>query len=527
MEMTLKRYWLLFCVLWLIVGCRNGETNTPTPFPVEGTETAVSPSLHNPLPVPLADVAANPAQYEGQYLQLTGQYQRAPLLICSSQSYLSPATWRLGGDAIIVEAGGFDAPMRSLLPDNLTITVEGQWLRWQGPVGCGKRAVPTEIWYLAVNRIVSPSLLTQVTLTPSLDDSQLVGSGTLSGTTSVASPPVASSTPTLDPGNPQPTVESTEFSPPPTSDAAPTAAISATATLPVAGGTLPPYPVSTNTPGGTDVTNTPGTPAAGETPDDSTTPISTETVAPGTTVATTPGENPTETAVPSTPGTINTPPGSTVVTKDAIGPEELATEPLPANEIHSWPYSVTSATFITVSVAAPDNIDMAIAIANASGAILTQQNIALAGQVEVLVAYNLPAAGSYQVRVWAANGAATSYSLLVTETGSYNFLFAGILSYGETQTIAMNAESDHFWHFYGTVGERVTITAVPQDQGDLFLELYGGPDTENLSGFVDEGSSGEQEQIATFTLPETGIYVIRVGEFEFQPTSYQISLVRN
>lgn len=513
-----------------MVSCRGGGESTPTPFPEGGTETAVSPSANNPLPVSLSDLAANPTQYEGQYLQVTGRYQRAPLLICSSEPYLSPATWKLAENSILISAGGFDEPMRSLLPDDLTITVKGQWQRWQGPVGCGKRAVPTEIWYLAVNQIISPSMLTQVTLTPPLDDSQLVGSGILSGTTPLAATPTDFNTLPPVPGSPQPTVESTEFSP--TSEIAPTQAISATPTLPLPGGTLPAYPVSTNTPGGVEITNTPplGTPASGETPDENLTPTSTETsgtIVPGTTVAATPGAPPTATAVSGTPGTINTPPGSTVVTKEEIGPEELATEPLGANEIHSWPYNVISATFITVSVAAPDNIDMAIAIANASGAILTQQNIALAGQVEVLVAYNLPAAGSYQVRVWASNGAATSYSLLVTETGSYNFLFAGILSYGETQTINMNAESDHFWHFYGTVGEKVTITAVPQDQGDLFMELYGGPDTENLSGFVDNGSSGEEEQIAIFTLPVTGIYVIRVGEFDFQPTSYQISLVQN
>ncbi|MCZ7669586.1 MAG: hypothetical protein M5U34_21625 [Chloroflexi bacterium] len=45
------------------------------------------------------------------------------------------------------------------LPDGLTLTVEGVWRQYDGPLGCGKGPAAGVTWYLQVERIVSPNPL--------------------------------------------------------------------------------------------------------------------------------------------------------------------------------------------------------------------------------------------------------------------------------------------------------------------------------------------------------------------------------
>jgi hypothetical protein len=88
----------------------------------------------------------------------------------------------------------------------------------------------------------------------------------------------------------------------------------------------------------------------------------------------------------------------------------------------------------------------------------------------------------------------------------------------------MQEDNDHFWHVYGTAGETVTIRVTPSDSSDLFIRLFGPNDT-LLVDFHDETGDGEVEEILSFTLPETGIYSILVGEFNFGRSDYSIELI--
>jgi hypothetical protein len=90
----------------------------------------------------------------------------------------------------------------------------------------------------------------------------------------------------------------------------------------------------------------------------------------------------------------------------------------------------------------------------------------------------------------------------------------------------MPQDSEHFWLFAGEDGDTLTITAVPNATTDVFLELYG-PDATRISApFINSGGDGVTEQLE-FDLQETGLYAIRIGEWNFDPGSYQVSLNEN
>ncbi|HFQ92944.1 MAG TPA: hypothetical protein ENK32_02965, partial [Anaerolineae bacterium] len=159
---------VLFTLLILMVACSDEPEATPTPFPPTPTPQAAL-RKNQAFPVTVQDLLINPEMYRDALVQVTGRYERRPLLVCESaaETYPSPATWALKDEnGMVVSAGEYDDTLRALLPDELTMTVTGYWEEWQGVVGCGKQAESTTLWYLKVTDIVSPSPLAQVTLTP-------------------------------------------------------------------------------------------------------------------------------------------------------------------------------------------------------------------------------------------------------------------------------------------------------------------------------------------------------------------------
>ena len=98
------------------------------------------------------------------------------------------------------------------------------------------------------------------------------------------------------------------------------------------------------------------------------------------------------------------------------------------------------------------------------------------------------------MQVRAGNGAIGNYAMIFLLSDSYNFVAKGILNYGDSRTTTLMADSDHFWFFDGEIDDTITLAIIPNDDGDLFLELYGS-EAENISGFVDDGLAGEQEQL--------------------------------
>jgi hypothetical protein len=508
-------FWL---VLFLgLVSCTQGTSGTPTPFPTPAAVSSIPSANIDILPLTIADLIATPEASQDAYVQLTGRYRRLPKLVCDADPHPSPATWELADGEALVLAGGFDGQLRSLVPDELIVTVQGRWLRWHGPIGCGKRAEVQEIWYLHVLRVIDPSPITAVTLTPIFTGTQVAVAPTISITPTDGGPP-PEATPTLD-VPPQPTSPPIE---PPTETAViePTSIITDIIPTETKELEIEPTPVITETERTATPTLEPGNEA-------------TDTVGPSPTVTPTRDPNaPTPTTTPTldpsapTPTVTSTPSANNIADMGDIGEQELSVDTLEAGETHSWSFTVLSGEIITVSTGTIDNADLILAIVDDSGTVLHLQNNAGVGGIETIGSFALNAAGVYQIYVSAAGGQSAEYALMLLFSDSLNFIFRGIIEYGDTETGMMPQDSEHFWLFAGEDGDTLTITAVPNATTDVFLELYG-PDATRISApFINSGGDGVTEQLE-FDLQETGLYAIRIGEWNFDPGSYQVSLNEN
>ncbi|MFQ5401319.1 MAG: hypothetical protein ACE5E7_17185 [Anaerolineae bacterium] len=513
----MRRIGIITLIVLVLVGCR--EKPAPTPFPTAAPSLPDQSGVGAPTqlnrtsettPVTVSELAANPVQYDGAVLEVTGQYGRLPPLSCATGTHASPATWQLSDGEGVILVGGLDSQLRSLAPDGLTLTVVGVWQHWMGPVGCGDTAAAQDIWYLAVYRILSPSPVTNATLTPASASGTAVaqlsptsGAGSGAGALPPAPPP-PNSTPTKAGVAPAPTLRATA---PPSATAA-------------AGSTFTPTP--TDFAGTLTITPTPftSTPAAG-TPTETPSPPGNATATP-----TPSGMTVTPSPTPITPTPANTRVNFTEKQLGSLDSEELVSAHLPVDELHSWTFSVAASDTITVSAAATGNADILLSVVGPGGITLRSQNAAGPGLVEIMTELPLPSAGDYQIQIRSANGLAGDYALMVTDSGSYNFVFRDLINYGDSRSALMTAESDHFWFFAGNQGEVITIAILPTDNSDLFMELYGA-DAIRVSDFIDDGNSGEPEQLTAFTLPDTGIYSIHVGEFNFEQAGYLITVTRN
>ncbi len=196
------------------------------------------------------------------------------------------------------------------------------------------------------------------------------------------------------------------------------------------------------------------------------------------------------------------------------------------DETHGWTFDANAGEVITVSVAAQPNIDIILSISDQENNILVEQNHSPKGLVEILANFPLTESGNFQVLLRTNSEESGGYVLIFQYSDSYAYAAKQILNYGETQLGSLANESDHFWFFDGNSGDSITIVITPSDNSDLFLELYGIQST-NISGFTDEGSGGEPEQIVDLALPHDGLYAIRVGEYEFKSSNYEITLTNN
>ncbi len=496
---------LLLLLLPLLAACGRGGSPAPTPFPTAaGTP---SPTAGGPVALTVAELAAAPGLYVDTVVQVSGLFRKQPLLVCDAEPHRSPAAWGLAEEGLLAPAGGYDQQVRGLLPEGLLMTVEGRWRRWEGLVGCGKSAVTREVWYLDVARVLSPSPLVQVTLTPGAP-----------GTAVAELPPTAEGEATLPPTEdpnlfptplPEEQFPTAEFPTSPaddfpvaTEEAFPTVPLEVTEELEPIGGT----------------STTPGTPALGTTTPGATgTPTITGT--PATATPTVTGTPPT--ATPTTTG------GSGQVTSkgDMRNLEgEFATTTLAAGATDSWALEIFEDETYNIYVQAPAAADIVVTLLKENQVIVDRQNTAAPGAPETIIAPGGAVEGLYEVRVATVNGTATDYAIvLVTDIDSL-YIVTGMLAPDLPRNgFALPGDASHFWFFSATSGDDVTIVAEPNG-GDLNVELYG-PDG-NLIDEFDDGFDNEADT-AEFTADTTGLHAIIVYEWGGAAITYDLTMTRN
>jgi hypothetical protein len=488
----MRRVLVLFIIVLISsVACGSRQAVSPTPFPSPaGTSTQIS---HTPVVLTLTELAAAPGLYKDVQLQLTGQFYRQPILVCETETFAPPATWGLVEEGVQIPAKGYDQELRTLLPEGLMMTAEGRWRQWEGIVGCGKSAQSQTIWFFDVSRIISPSPITQVTLTPSTGETgigiaELPGEG--SGTVIGESP--------VTPSSDDDSLTPTEFETPEIPDSG--------------------FPESTPPEG-----SYPG-PNQGnlvETPIPPELPITPTLEQAGTvTGSPTPG-------ITGTPGTTTpTPPsdtsGPTVEQGDLFElNEEFASVTLSAGVTHSWTAELYPDEVYTIYALASPQFDLALSALKDGQIVVNPQNFAPAGSPEIMT---LPASadgGSYQVLVSVVGGGAAEYVILGSLQDDYPVrTVRGLISPGSPQSnISLPADEVHFWFFFGDTGRNVTIQLTPDSQTDPILDFYG-PGAEYIET-VDEGFDGDGETITT-PLTSTGLFAIRVSEINFSPMVYTL-----
>jgi hypothetical protein len=487
---------LFLFIILALTACAGRAGDSPTPFPT--VAASLTPAGDGPIVLTLTELAAAPGLYKDSLIQVSGALRKQPVVVCDKQYFPSPASWGLAEGGILTLAGGSDQQVRLLLPDDLLMTVEGRWRQWQGIVGCGKNARQKEVWFLDVSRILSPSPLTQVTLTPG-------GIGGGGDATAVAELSPTFLPQTTEESTPAPTDLSTPELPQATEPAGGYPGVPAgptvggtgpTATLPLAQtpGTTAPSPAGTPTPAGT------GTPSGTLTP--------------------------TVTGTPPTPTPTGTggAPGQIVERGDLIQNlfEEFAAVQLAAGTVDSWTLTLYGDEQMFVHAIAPPPADLILSVLQDGQTIINRQNNAPAGSTEIINAPSLPGEGEYEVRVTTANGQATEYAITVYTFAEFPITFNGMIASGNPHSgVLLPIDGIHYWFFTADAGDTLEVTVAPTDNGDPQILIYE-PGAQELTS-IDFGVEGQTET-DTITLSTTGMYAIRVTEAFYLQMTYNLSI---
>lgn len=508
----------LLVLLTIFAACNGEERPTPTPFGPEGIGEETPPAGAT-LEISISDLATDPEAYANTRLEITGKYRRLPLLVCENDPHPSPATWQLvAEDGSIIALGGFDSQVRTLLPNNLTVTVSGVWQLFEGPVGCGKDATGTQIWYLKVSDILSPSPIARVTLTPTGSGSQIADNG--EEATAVSTPD--------EQGNLPPTATLTNGTAP-ASNGTPTSPSTSVPSLP-GSGTATSTPTLATGPGGPGGPPT-DTPDAAQTPD----PDGTNTATPGSSGGATNTPAPSGGSVtPTSAGSGNPTPTSAalstatnpndfaVVEFDELDPETPILEYLGMQEAHLWPILLQNNGAITVTAVAQTNMNIVVEIVDSGDDVVQQANNGGNGVLETIVNAQLNPSEDYKIRIYEVSGSAGNYCFIFNEAGGFPDSIKGRIAYGQTINNTLEVLGIDYWCFMGTAGDNITITAeLTGTSGDLAIGLFGPPT------FAAIGDVFAGPELADITLAEDGMFIVGVLDFDSQKVGYSLVITEN
>lgn len=503
--MGYKLFGMTAILLLLLGACR-----TPLGVLIGATDEAVTQPDLEPLPyfaqtITLSDLNSDPQQYSGEYVQLSGDLRRSPKIDCDTKARNSPASWLLADDDLTVSVGGSSQGLNQLLSGINGVTVAGHWLRWEGPIGCGRQTENEELWFLSVDQVTSPNpvAMVPVLIDPSAPEYTVTGQRP-EPTSEFGDQPVPGDSSTPVPQGDRDTPTSTLI--PLLVTPSETATVTSTPTIDL---TTPEDLTPAKTPESFQPTET-----ATQGAPDSTATLT--TVTPPSTRSATPAS----TNTPTSTATVGAP---QVIDQMVLDVSSIETGLLGTNETHRWPHVITATKTLTVQVASDLSLDVAIRILDPAGNTIAEQNASQNDRPEILGNVSLAEPGTYDILVSSPSGEPGNYAILISDDDSYLFFFQGTLDIGDGGSAVMIEESDHFWHFTGASGQVISINVVPDNDADLFLNLFG-TDGVSLIRFHDETGSGEPEQIISYLLPDTGIYSLRIGEYNFGPAAYAIFL---
>jgi hypothetical protein len=87
--------------------------------------------------------------------------------------------------------------------------------------------------------------------------------------------------------------------------------------------------------------------------------------------------------------------------------------------------------------------------------------------------------------------------------------------------VLLPIDAVQYWFFTADAGDTLEITIDPIDNGDPHILIYE-PGAQELAA-IDDGAEGQTET-GTITLSTTGMYAIRVTEYNSQQMTYSLSI---
>lgn len=215
-----------------------------------------------------------------------------------------------------------------------------------------------------------------------------------------------------------------------------------------------------------------------------------------------------------------------MVNKGSAQFEDLIISRLENGDTDSRTVSVASSTALTITVAPATEANIILTVLDPNGQVIAdRQDQAGDGEVETITNLEAPESGAYEIQISSDSGEATDYALMVLDSDSYNFEFMGTIDMGSQRGDELAVDNDHFWFFAANDGESINLVVTPTDERDPYVELYGP--NGSLLETIDRTGGGEAEELNDFPMLATGMYSVRVGEFDFEPMSYLIIVERN
>lgn len=112
---------------------------------------------NQPLLVTFNQLNETPYDFLNRTIRVSGDY--VPLERPTCTPYNGPRIdWALISDNFQLDVKGYRM-VRRLVPKGQSLTVEGVWRLYEGPLGCGKEPETDTVWYLAVTQILQPNPL--------------------------------------------------------------------------------------------------------------------------------------------------------------------------------------------------------------------------------------------------------------------------------------------------------------------------------------------------------------------------------
>ncbi len=206
-----------------------------------------------------------------------------------------------------------------------------------------------------------------------------------------------------------------------------------------------------------------------------------------------------------------------------VGKSTLLTDDLGFDEfeqnVHQWSLNLTQGETVSVTVATEPFLNGILTIQHPNGS-LSGVELNGDGQME-MIQLAVDVSGAYKIYLNDIGLQSGSYMVNFFDNNSLPILQFFMLEDTNPIMGSLPPDTDSEWIVYLEEGEVVSFTVDPIETGvDLFLTLWS-KDGDYAESDEDVGAT---EVIENFNVPHSGLYVLQVGEWDFNEASYTLTL---